>query len=132
MTDAEWDKLISSLDAWDNREDLTVMYRRFLEAPYQRAVVSLHGIFPKIQKRELTKFEQERKIKQEEEEKKAAIQAEEDIKMLAEAKAKREAEARTPGMAAKSGKVDAKKNMREEQALKDFEKKEAELNVKAE
>ena len=47
-TDNEWERLITALDAWEQREQMTVHYRRFLEAPYHRELVSMHGIFPKV------------------------------------------------------------------------------------
>jgi hypothetical protein len=56
-TEEEWDKLISAVEAWENKEQGTVMYRKFLDSTYSRETVSVHGIFPKVQQKELSKFD---------------------------------------------------------------------------
>jgi hypothetical protein len=111
-TEAEWDKLITALDAWEYREQQTVHYRRFLSAPSKRLVVSVHGIFPKIQGREATKFELERKAKMIEEEKKGAEKAVDDRRLLEEAKSRKLTGSAT-GKAAVT-KEEARKNLKEE------------------
>jgi hypothetical protein len=80
LAGGELDRLISALDAWDQRTQQTVVYRRFLEAPHARRATSLHGIFPKVPARGPTKYEQERKAKAEAEERKRAEEAAEEAK----------------------------------------------------
>jgi hypothetical protein len=107
-TDAEWNKLINALEAWDSREDQTVQYRRFLDSTFSRAVVSTHGIFPKLQKREPSKYEQEKKARAEEEEKKEKERLEEERKVLENVKAKKAAQQRASSYAKASDKLDPK------------------------
>jgi hypothetical protein len=78
MTGIECEKLVSALDAWSQREAKTVVYQRFLEAPYARETTSINGIFPRVKAREPSKYETERKAKAEEEEKNAFKTAEEE------------------------------------------------------
>ena len=85
----EWDRLISGLEAWEYRDQQTVSYRKFLAAPSQRTVVSVYGIFPKMQKKEPSQFELDRRAKAAEEELKAQEKLEEDKKLLEDAKARR-------------------------------------------
>ena len=77
LTDMQYDQLITSLQAWEHREQETVVYRKILEAPHARSVVSLHGIFPRLQARGPSKYELERIARQEEEDRLKAIAAEE-------------------------------------------------------
>ena len=40
LLDPQWDKLITALEVWEQREAGTVNYRRLLQAPHQREAVS--------------------------------------------------------------------------------------------
>lgn len=40
LTEAQWDKLITALDAWEVRENQTVNYKRILGARVAKATVS--------------------------------------------------------------------------------------------
>lgn len=93
VSEADWDKVISAVEAWHNREEKTVNYRRFLDATFAREVTSMHGIFPKLQKREMSKFELERKAKLEEDEKKEKEKAEEEKLAIEKAKLQKEIDA---------------------------------------
>jgi hypothetical protein len=85
LSDGELDQLISALDAWDQRTQQTVVYRRFLEAPHARKPTSLYGIFPKVPARGPNKYELERKAKAEADEKKRKEKEEEEARQLEEA-----------------------------------------------
>ena len=122
LSDREWDKLLSALEAWDHRETQTVLYRRLLEATYMREQVSVHGIFPKVPAREPSKFELDRKAKAEEEERKALEAAEEERMKRELAQSKRLASSGAAGASSKEG---LKRSQKEEQLLKEAEKKEA-------
>ena len=80
LTDLQWEKLITALEVWEQREVKTVNYQRLLAAPYQREAVSQFGIFAKVVQKGPSKHELERKAKAEEEERKKAEQLEEEKK----------------------------------------------------
>ena len=100
-----------------------MVYRRFLEAPHARGVVSLHGIFPRLQARGPSKYELERKAKAEEEERLKAVAIEEERKRKEIQQARKR-----PA----SSKEDARKTQKEDQAKKEADKREAEGRKKAE
>lgn len=88
LTAAQCDRLVGALDAWEQR-GATVVYRRFLEAPYAREHTSVRGLFPRVRPREPSKYEVERKARAEEEERKSLEAAEEERRKRGEAHTKR-------------------------------------------
>lgn len=80
LTDKQWERMITALEVWEQREIKSVNYNRLLSAPYQREAVSQFGIFAKVIPKGPSKFELERKAKAEEEERKKAEQLEEEKK----------------------------------------------------
>lgn len=134
LTTEEYDRLISALDAWDQRTQQTVVYRRFLEAPHARRPASLHGIFPKVPARGPTKYELERKAKADAEERRRAELAEEEAQRQEEAEAKRLAGAgRGEGGGRRvPSKEEQRRRQKEEQQRAEAAKKEAEALRKAE
>lgn len=113
---AELDKLLTALDAWVSREDQTVNFNKILSGGAARSAQSIGGIFPKVQAKELGKYEQERRAKAAEEERKAQEQAEQERKQLEETRTRKLA-----GQAGRGG-----TSAKEEQMLLEIEKKEAE------
>ena len=127
LTTAESEKLVAALDAWEQR-GATVVYRRFLEAPYGREHTSVRGLFPRVRAREASKYEIERKAKAEEEEKKSLEAAEEERKKRGEAHTKRLAGQALGGAGQTKGptKEELRRSQKEDQLRKDAEKREAE------
>jgi Ca2+-binding EF-hand superfamily protein len=127
LTDAEWDKLVGALDAWEQREARTIVYRRILEATYAREPASVHGIFPRVRAREPSKYETERKAKAEEEERKALEAAEVERVRRDQAHTKMLAGQALAGSGFAKGpsKEDLRRSQKEEQLRREAEKKEA-------